>query len=146
MKNVKRAIWIIIFVFLAILVYYIFVVLSENRSTAFVNTKNDIIQVDSSLIDVPLRPPFTIYGRARGNWYFEATFPVEIVDDRGNVIFQGYAEAKDEWMTEEFVPFEAEVSFSVPGGVTSGKIILRKDNPSGLPEYDDSIEIPVKFE
>lgn len=145
-QKIKRVIAWLIVIFIITFIYYAIVVLRENRDTTFVNTKSNLIQVDSSFINVPVSPPFTIYGKARGNWYFEASFPIEIVDEKGKVIFQGYAQATDDWMTTEFVPFEAQVSFKVPEGVKSGKIILRKDNPSGLPENDDSIEIPVIFE
>lgn len=46
-------------------------------------------------------------------------------------------------MTEEFVPFTATLRFTSPGG--HGTLILRKDNPSGLPEHDDALVIPVRF-
>jgi spore germination protein GerM len=50
----------------------------------------------------------------------------------------------EEWMTEEYVPFEATLSFNPPQTET-GTLILSKDNPSGLPEHDDELRIPVRF-
>ncbi len=88
--------------------------------------------------------PVTVKGKARGNWYFEASFPVIIEDSNGNVLAQAPAQAQGDWMTNEFVPFEVSLTFPKPT-TTSGKIILKKDNPSGLPEHNDQIEIPVLF-
>ncbi len=89
--------------------------------------------------------PLVLTGEARGYWYFEASFPIFLVDWDGKIIAQGIATAKDNWMTEEFVPFEAELTFAPDPNVYSnrGALILRKDNPSGLPEHDDALEIPV---
>jgi len=43
------------------------------------------------------------------------------------------------------VPFGATIKFEVDKNAYSnkGSLILRKDNPSGLPENDDALEIPV---
>lgn len=89
--------------------------------------------------------PLTITGEARGTWYFEASFPVEMQDVDGNVLGQGHAEAIGNWMTEDFVPYTATLSFTVPAGVTEGVLYLRKDNPSGLPANDDEAHFPVQF-
>jgi hypothetical protein len=49
-------------------------------------------------------------------------------------------------MTEDFVPFfSATLEFSVPSGVTRGNLILEKANPSGLPEHEATLQIPVTF-
>lgn len=88
--------------------------------------------------------PVTLTGEARGTWYFEASFPIEVWDASGAVIGEGYAEAQSDWMTTEYVPFKATVTFRKPTSAT-GVIILKKDNPSGLPEHDLSFEVPVRF-
>ena len=88
--------------------------------------------------------PLIIKGQARGNWYFEAQFPVRLLDGSGKEIARGIAQAQGEWMTEAFVPFEATLTFDKPVSGT-GQLILQKDNPSGLPENDKSISVPVKF-
>ncbi|MEK7513216.1 MAG: hypothetical protein AAB601_03375, partial [Patescibacteria group bacterium] len=63
----------------------------------------------------------------------------------GNVIAGHYATAEGEWMTEDFVPFTSTLEFppQPPGAV--GVLVLKKDNPSGLPEHDDELRIPVRF-
>ena len=97
--------------------------------------------------------PLVVAGEARGVWFFEGSFPVAIFDDSGNEIASGIATAGSDpnnprgakWMTEEFVPFSAEVQFDAKGA-KSGFVVLKKDNPSGLPEHDDALRIPVTFE
>lgn len=88
--------------------------------------------------------PLKITGEARG-WYFEGSFPVMLTDWDGRIIAQGVAIAKGEWMTTEFVPFEASLEFNKPEYKNNGFLILKKDNPSGLPQNDAAYEIPVKY-
>lgn len=88
--------------------------------------------------------PLIITGEAR-LWYFEGTFPVRLVDARGRSIAEGYASADGDWMTEDWVPFTAELSFPNQISGSTGKLLLIKDNPSGLVEHDDRVEIPVRF-
>ena len=109
--------------------------------------KADLIRLASPRPNQTVSSPLTITGEARGYWYFEASFPVFLVDWDGKIIAQGIATAKDNWMTEEFVPFEAKLEFTVDPQVYSnrGALILKKDNPSGLPEHDDALEIPILF-
>lgn len=110
----------------------------------------DLLRVTTPTAGATVTSPVTLTGEARGPWYFEATFPVAIVDWNGQIIGEGYVEATDEWMTEEFVPFSGEVTFDVAlvqGQYSaSGTIIFQKSNASGLPEHDDAFEIPVVFE
>jgi len=88
--------------------------------------------------------PLTIKGEARGYWYFEASFPVELLDGNGNQLAIKPAQAQGEWMTEDFVPFSVTLTFPPPATAT-GTLMLRKDNPSGLPENEDWLAIPVTF-
>ena len=88
--------------------------------------------------------PLTVTGEARGTWYFEASFPVELFDANGLMLAQVPAQAQGEWMTTDFVPFSVTLTFSVPTTKT-GTLVLKKDNPSGLPEFDDELRIPVVF-
>ncbi|MFZ2253173.1 MAG: Gmad2 immunoglobulin-like domain-containing protein [Minisyncoccia bacterium] len=104
------------------------------------------------IIDTPqpyqkITSPVTITGKARGNWFFEASFPITIVNWDGLIIGQGIATAEGDWMTTEFVPFAATISYSFATTTPydRGALILKKDNPSGLPEYDDAREIPIIF-
>jgi hypothetical protein len=89
--------------------------------------------------------PLAIKGEAKGSWYFEAVFPVKLEDESGKILTQTQAQASGEWMTENMVPFTANLIFN-PGSTTKGFLVLAKDNPSGLPANDDSIRIPVIFQ
>lgn len=106
--------------------------------------KMDLIRIDAPRPNASITSPLVIGGEARGYWYFEASFPIELRDANGNILAQHYATAQGEWMTEEFVPYKAELTFATPTTAT-GTLILRKDNPSGLPENDDALTVPVRF-
>ena len=87
--------------------------------------------------------PIKIEGKARGSWYFEASFPIELVDADGNIIATTIATAQSDWMVEDFVNFTAELNYVKSTSTKSALIILSKDNPSGNPDFDQSIFIPV---
>lgn len=131
----------------------------RNEEQTFVeNIGNTIEKADLIRLEFPrpnqiISSPLSIKGEARGNWFFEASFPVVLVNWDGLIIAQGIATAKSDpdandgagWMTTNFVPFEATLKFTADKNAYSnrGSLILRKDNPSGLPEHDDVLEIPV---
>jgi hypothetical protein len=110
---------------------------------------SDLITVDSPLPNAKISSPLTITGSARGNWYFEASAPVILTDWDGRIIAQGHIEAQDDWMTSDFVPFKATLTFTTPTAgdpaVNRGTLILKNDNPSGDPARDKAVEIPVVF-
>lgn len=107
--------------------------------------KQNLIQVFSPRPNASIKSPLTVTGQARGYWFFEASFPIHLFDGEGNKIATAIATAKEEWMTEDFVPFEATFTFdSVP--TETGMLVFEKDNPSGLPENADQLRIPIQFE
>lgn len=108
--------------------------------------KQDFIFTDTPRPNDGISSPLTITGQARGTWFFEASFPITLYDSQGNTLGTAIAQAQGEWMTENFVPFEAELSFEAPLTSEKGTLVLHKDNPSGLPEYDDELRMPVRFE
>lgn len=79
-----------------------------------------------------------IRGRVRGVWSFEASFPITINLANGNTV-ESYGTLEDDWMTEEFVPFHANIT--IPAGEEVASITLKKDNPSGMPELDDQVTV-----
>lgn len=107
--------------------------------------KTNLIKLETPRPNEKISSPLTVKGQARGSWFFEASFPVFLVDWDGRIIAQGIASTKSDWMTTEFVPFEATLSFTADKNVYSnkGSLILKKDNPSGLSQNDDALEIPV---
>jgi len=109
--------------------------------------KPDVLMVSSPKPNDMVTSPLIVTGEARGNWFFEGSFPIVIVDWDGLIIGEGIATAQGEWMTTEFVPFIATITYSIASTTprNNGTLILKKDNPSGLPEHDDSREIPIVF-
>lgn len=88
---------------------------------------------------------FAVTGEAPGNWFFEADFPIQVRDKDGNVIARTFASAQGEWMTTEQVGFASTII--VEGGYKGpATLILVKNNPSGLPEHDDAVEIPIQIQ
>jgi len=106
--------------------------------------KEDLIVVESPRAYEEISSPLLIEGEARGFWFFEADFPIKLYDEKDNLITQSYATARSDWMTEDFVPFKAELYFEAQTA-EQGTLVLEKDNPSGLPENADELRIPIKF-
>lgn len=108
----------------------------------YINATSDLIMVTSPYAGSVTDKEFFIKGKARGGWYFEASFPVQILDKDGGVLVSTQAEAQGDWMTSEFVPFTARIT--IPKKYTGvATVVLKKDNPSGLPEKDASISFKV---
>lgn len=110
------------------------------------NCRSELIVVRSPSAGAVVSSPLRIEGRARGVWFFEGDFPVVLEDARGRRVAEWYVTAKGEWMTDEFVPFEGTIEFKKPDSGVRGRLVLKKDNPTGLPKHDDEIEIPIFFE
>lgn len=107
--------------------------------------KSNLIRVTSPQANASVRSPLTVTGQARGNWYFEASFPVQVLDESGKVLGTSIAQALGDWMTTEFVPFSTTITFASSTTAT-GTLVLKKDNPSDMREYDDELRIPIRFE
>ncbi|MEZ4194791.1 MAG: Gmad2 immunoglobulin-like domain-containing protein [Candidatus Paceibacterota bacterium] len=118
---------------------------------AHIDSKADLISLTTPVPNGIIESPLTLSGVARGYWFFEASFPIMLTNWDGLIIAEGFATAEGDWMTEEFVPFTAELAFTNPYNagdpdfMKNGTLILKKDNPSGLPEHDDALEIPIRF-
>lgn len=112
---------------------------------------SDLIVLNQPQENEVVSSPLTVSGEARGYWFFEATFPIVLTNWDGLIIAEGFATADGDWMTEEFVPYTASLEFDSPYSVgdpefmQNGSLILQRANPSGLPENDNALEIPVKF-
>lgn len=103
------------------------------------------IRVASPKANEIVRSPLRVAGEARGTWYFEASFPVSLFDANGKRLVAAPAQAKGEWMTTDFVPFEAELRFSEPS-TSTGFLLLREDDPSGGEGGPvEEVRIPVRF-
>ncbi len=150
--NKKLVLPIVLFI---IIIAGIFVLILMPSKQAFAPTTVTPVQNGNPLYNL-IRPtlpvagsaiesPVTISGEARGTWYFEASFPVEILDANGKSIAQGPAQAQSDWMTEEFVPFTISLPFPKQPTGSKGTIVLHKDNPSGEPERDQQTSVSITF-
>ncbi|MES2436641.1 MAG: Gmad2 immunoglobulin-like domain-containing protein [Patescibacteria group bacterium] len=117
---------------------------STSTITIATSTKSSNVRMATPRPEELVKSPLKIAGSARGTWFFEASFPVQLVDANGTLIAQGPATAKGEWMTTDFVPFEASLVFTNPTTAT-GTLILKKDNPSGDLARDEEHRIPITF-
>ena len=106
--------------------------------------KSDLIRVTNPRPNQGISSPLVLAGQARGIWFFEASFPARLFDGNGNEIAVAIAQAQGEWMTENFVPFLTTLEFQMPATET-GTLVFEKDNPSGWPEHDDRLVMPIRF-
>ncbi len=113
-------------------------------------TPTQLFSTDNVRVSYPplygtISSPVSISGEAKGPWYFEAVFPITITDANGKELGKGQAQATSDWMTTDWVPFTAMITFKKPT-TSIGRIIFHKDNPSGLPENDREEIMIVKFQ
>ncbi|MBP6858193.1 MAG: hypothetical protein KBC11_03355 [Candidatus Pacebacteria bacterium] len=157
----KRYIVIILIIVFGLL----FWALTKGISNAPVNTNNPDVSLEPDqapaqkegkiIVTSPLpesnvgASPISIKGRAVGNWFFEASAPVDVVNWDGLIIGQGYVTVDEgyDWMTTDMVPFSGTVSYDASqlAPYDYGWIIMKKDNPSGEPQFDDALEFKVFF-
>jgi uncharacterized protein YxeA len=120
-------------------------VTTPTEKITYTNATGDLIKVELPLPGAVVPKNFSVTGTARGTWFFEASFPVQVLDKNGNLLVSGPAQAQSDWMTENFVPFKIDIK--IPGNYTGpATLVLKKDNPSGLPAHDASISFPVTIE
>ena len=107
---------------------------------------NDTIQIFHPLPnDTITSRTIQVNGKARGNWFFEASAPVHIIDASGKTVLSFPMMTIGDWMTTELVDFSGEGKLTAPIR-GEGWIVFEKDNPSGLPEYAQEIRIPISFD
>ena len=115
----------------------------QNSTITPVSNNSDII--DLSLVqDQVITSPLTITGKAKGSWYFEASFPIWLLDANGKELARAPAQSQSEWMTEDFVPFKLTLNFAKPSTAT-GTLIFHNDNESDRRDLDKEFKLPIKF-
>ncbi len=107
--------------------------------------KTDLVVLNTPRAGDKVSFPIELSGRARGPWFFEASFPAEILDGDGTSLGMGIMTAQGEWMTTEFVPFSGRVELTAMPKFPKGTLLLHKDNPSGEPQFDDKLIVPIFF-
>lgn len=102
----------------------------------------DLIKVEHLSANADVTSPVKIEGKARGMWFFEGEFPVMLLDSNNKILARTSVQAKDNWMTESWVPFEAKLRFDVTESQPA-TLVFKRANASGKPEHDRSIRIPL---
>ena len=111
----------------------------------YTHSSADMVIVDSPFPGAVTGKDFSVTGKARGTWFFEASFPVKVLDKDGNVLASGPAQASGDWMTTEFVPFS--IHLTIPQSyIGPATLVIMKDNPSGMPANDASLSFPFTIE
>lgn len=118
---------------------------TPTESITYNNASADMIEVELPFPGAVTGKEFSVIGKARGNWFFEASFPIDLLDKDGNILVQTYASAQSEWMTTDFVSFKGEVKAPIDY-IGPATLVLKKDNPSDMHELDASISFPITVE
>lgn len=115
--------------------------------TTYTNATADLIQVTLPTPDAVVGKDFSVIGKARGGWFFEASFPVEVLDKNCKSLAVSVAQPLngESWMTTNFVNFKADIKIPQTY-IGPATLVLKKDNPSGLEEHDASISFPINIE
>lgn len=145
-KERKENFYILLELLFGLVLIYVMIYPDQKTKNEISSIKqtNDKIIVFTPVQNELIESPYRVMGQARGGWYFEATFPIKLLDANKKEIAATTGQALSDWMTTEFVPFQSELIFEKPKTDT-GSVIFKKDNPSGDPKTDESIEIPVRF-
>ena len=119
-----------------------------NESTYTENIGNELEKIEFIQLNNPrpnqiIESPLLISGQAK-TWYFEGELPVKLLDGNNNILIEKWVTAQEDWMVDKFVPFEGQIEFETPETDT-GTLIILKNNPSDFREFDDQLEIPVRF-
>ncbi len=109
------------------------------------HTKDPLVVVETPQPGDSVMSPLIVTGTAKGPWFFEGSFPVHLLDALGSELAVVPAQAQGDWMSEGYVPFQANLTFNVERA-QYGTLIFKKDNPSGLPENDAEFRVAVWLE
>jgi hypothetical protein len=111
---------------------------------SYKSLKGEVVKIATPEKFTDISSPLEIRGEVKGSWSFEASFVVVLKSSDGSVLAKTPARLTGDWMTTNYVPFTVTLNFDKPVSST-GTLILQKDNPSGDPAKDDSVQIPVTF-
>lgn len=114
----------------------------QSSSASSIDEKSDVVVI-SPKRGRRVTSPLTVNAKARGNWFFEGQIPVQLVDEEGNVIATAIGQVDGGWMTMELVKFTATLTFETTAN--RGYVVIKKDNPSGLPENEGEYRVLVRL-
>jgi hypothetical protein len=99
--------------------------------------------VAAPTVGARVQSPLTVSGVAPGDWYFEAVFPLQLMDADGKVVAEAPARAQTDWTAPGDKAFTGELSFDVRVE-TPAVVILQEDMPgeeAGAPPRE--VRVPV---
>lgn len=112
---------------------------------SYTSTKGVTVKLIWPETDTRVTSPLTVMGMVPGNWSQEASFTVKLKNSKGDVVAQSAAQLHGNQMSESLQPFTANLTFSNATESGTGTLVIERANASGLPENNDSINIPVSF-
>lgn len=123
-------------------------VMSEKK--IYTSKKGKQVTVNEKVEWTKISSPLTLTGKIPTYWVFEAVFWVGLYTSSWETIKQYYGTANIWDENQEVILPEVDfvVDFEFDASQyewVSWYIELRNDNPSGLPEHEDNIHIPVTF-
>ncbi len=119
-----------------------FVIQKSSQKIIYKNATPEMIHIDIPTLNATVSHEITVSGKASGNWFFECSFPIELQDKKGDVLVSTPGTTKEDCLTANLIPFSAKIN--VPETfIGDAVLVLRRDNPSGLPQYDASISFPI---
>jgi len=99
-------------------------------------TTSDMPAVFYPLDGQTVTSPIQISGKVPGNWFFEGSFPIQLLDSNGDVIATTIAKTSSDWATTSIIDFSATLEYPKATTTDRGIIVLKNDNPSGDPKLD----------
>lgn len=89
--------------------------------------------------------PLVVKGEAKGTWFSEGSFPVVLTDGDGLIISETQTTVNSNWLTDDYVNFEAYLEFENPEVFkTNGHLIFQNANNTETLE-ESAYEIIVNF-
>lgn len=114
----------------------------SNTDQQVLSEKGSILILDNIKDGDTVDEGFEIKGRVSGEWFFEGTFPVRVLNTQGEIIESLIATSKGDWMTSNLVDFTFTLDLDLDKE-SIVKIVFEKSNASNLVENDDSASITV---
>ncbi len=153
MQKLKIITILIIVVLLLVVVFYLLggkqtVLTPIDNTVVPINTNTEILGNKDDLISFSILPGATVSGATsyngviKGAYFFEANIVINILDANKNILKKSNTMATTDWMTVGPVSFAGSIDFTdLPKG--SAYFEIHNDNPSGLPQNDKSILVPI---
>jgi hypothetical protein len=147
--NTKRSyIWlpIIILVLVAVIggAVYVSMQTTDDQGQPVAPPDYQITLDNLSPVD-PIYSPFVLRGEARGGYFENQRFPVELQDQNGNVISRGTAVTTISTTTDEYIPFTVSLNFPDQPSNTAGQLNFLKADSTGDPARNYVYSVGVRF-